>query len=77
MFGLVSNAIIIGKPPRVVGGQNCERFSKKQFDNNFGFKFSEKKASCQYLTKKITLIYRQCVMSKSLVVFESVVCCTI
>ena len=47
MFGLVSNAIKIGKSPRVVGGKNCERFSEKRFDNYFGFKRSEKKASCQ------------------------------
>ena len=46
IYGLVSDAIKIGKPPRVVGGKNCERLSEKQFDNNFGFKCSEKKASC-------------------------------
>ena len=46
MFGLVSNAIKIGKPPSVVGGKNCEILSKKRFDNYFGFKCSEKKASC-------------------------------
>ena len=47
MFGLVSNAIKIGKPPRVEGGKNCETFSKKRLDNYFGFKSSEKKASYQ------------------------------
>ena len=43
MFGLVSNAIKIGKSP----SKNCERFSEKRFDNYFGFKRPEKKASCQ------------------------------
>ena len=56
MFGLVSNAIKIGKSPRVVGGKNCERFSEKRFDNNFGFKCSEKKRHVNILPKKITLI---------------------
>ena len=56
MYGLVSDAIKIGKPPRVVGGKNCERLSEKQFDNNFGFKCSEKKHLVNNLPKKITLI---------------------
>ena len=47
MFWLVSNTTKIGKPPRVVGGKNCEIFSEKRFGNYFGFKRSEKKASCQ------------------------------
>ena len=56
MFGLVSNAIKIGKSPRVVGGKNCERFSEKRFDNYFGFKRSEKKHHVNNPSKKITLI---------------------
>ena len=47
MFWLVSNTMKIGKPPRVVGGKNCEIFSEKRFGNYFGFKRSGKKASCQ------------------------------
>ena len=77
MFGLVSNAIIIGKPPRVVGGKNCERFSKYRLIIISVLSVLKRKHHVNNLTKKITLIYRQCVISKSLVVFESVVCCTI
>ena len=29
MYGLVSDAIKTGKPPRVVGGKNCERLNEK------------------------------------------------
>ena len=50
MFGFVSNDIIIGKSPRVVGGQNCERFSKKQFDNNFVLNVLKRKHHVNNLT---------------------------
>ena len=56
MFGLVSNAIKIGKPSRVVGGKNCERFSEKRLIIISVLSVLKRKRHVNIHPKKITLI---------------------
>ena len=59
MFGLVSNAIIIEKPPRVVVGKIVRGLVKNSWIIISVLSILKRKHHVNNLTKKIRLIYRQ------------------